>query len=608
MNSLFTLLRLPFTRLLRERFGNVAMIWALTAAVVLSLVGVSIDFTRANAVRQHLQNAADGAVLVAERMADKSLTERQTAAEQFFRASLADVDSGSQATISIEELNGGGHRALAAMPVPTTLARLVTNRDFNVKVSSEADQEGTDLEIALVLDITGSMGGQRIIDLRTAAADAVDILIRTDQTPYYSKVALIPYSNAVNVGAYADQVRGPIAAPATITAATWKNGAVKAITGATRANPVVITSNGHGYGNGDFIRITGVVGMTQLNNKIFTVANKTANTFQLSGVNGSGYGNYASGGSIQKCFTLTCSVQVTANGHGLATNDYVFVSGVNGMTQINNGANQAWQVTVTAADTFVLKTTTGPTYGAYTNGGRSYCTVAGCEYFRFTNASASGATRVNRVNTCATERTGPEAFTDAPPSAAFIGRHYPASNGPCPVSTMMPLTTDKAALTAKINALAASGSTAGHLGIYWGWYLLAPNFAYLWPSESQPKAYGSPHLRKIAIVMTDGAFNTHYCNGVSANNSYGSVSDRINCPPPNGNSFQQAAATCTAMKNAGVSVYTIGFDLGGDVQARDALTACASSAGQALFPSTGSELREVFTTLATEISQLRLSK
>lgn len=70
-----------------------------------------------------------------------------------------------------------------------------------------------------------------------------------------------------------------------------------AITGATQANPVVITSNAHGLVNGEKVRITGVVGMTQINNLVFTVAGVTTNTFQLSGIDGTAYSAYTSGGT-----------------------------------------------------------------------------------------------------------------------------------------------------------------------------------------------------------------------------------------------------------------------------------------------------------------------
>mgnify|MGYP001281081280 CR=1 FL=1 len=77
----------------------------------------------------------------------------------------------------------------------------------------------------------------------------------------------------------------------------------KTITGATQANPVVITSNSHGFSNGDVVLITGVKGMSELNTETFTVAGVTANTFQLSGINGTSYSTYVSGGEVRKYVT-----------------------------------------------------------------------------------------------------------------------------------------------------------------------------------------------------------------------------------------------------------------------------------------------------------------
>jgi hypothetical protein len=74
----------------------------------------------------------------------------------------------------------------------------------------------------------------------------------------------------------------------------------KAITGATRANPCVITSAGHGLANNNIIRIGYVGGMVQLNEKMYKVANATANTFELAGVDSSAYTAYTSGGEITK--------------------------------------------------------------------------------------------------------------------------------------------------------------------------------------------------------------------------------------------------------------------------------------------------------------------
>ena len=78
----------------------------------------------------------------------------------------------------------------------------------------------------------------------------------------------------------------------------------KTITGITAANPAVVTSNAHGFSNGDQVYITGVAGMTQVNNRRFTVANVAANTFELSGVNSSAYTVYSSGGVANEIYTV----------------------------------------------------------------------------------------------------------------------------------------------------------------------------------------------------------------------------------------------------------------------------------------------------------------
>ena len=79
----------------------------------------------------------------------------------------------------------------------------------------------------------------------------------------------------------------------------------KTITAATQANPVVVTASAHGYSNGDRVFIKDVVGMVELNNREFTVANKTTNTFELSGVDGTGFTAYSSGGTSGKIVEVT---------------------------------------------------------------------------------------------------------------------------------------------------------------------------------------------------------------------------------------------------------------------------------------------------------------
>ena len=76
-----------------------------------------------------------------------------------------------------------------------------------------------------------------------------------------------------------------------------------AITAITQATPGVVTAPGHGRSNGDRVKITGVVGMTEVNDKIFTVAAVAGDDFSLTdneGVNVAtgGFGAWVSGGTV----------------------------------------------------------------------------------------------------------------------------------------------------------------------------------------------------------------------------------------------------------------------------------------------------------------------
>ncbi|MBK8198379.1 MAG: hypothetical protein IPK75_08405 [Acidobacteria bacterium] len=171
---------------------------------------------------------------------------------------------------------------------------------------------------------------------------------------------------------------------------------------------------------------------------------------------------------------------------------------------------------------------------------------------------------------------------------AYEGRH-----GLCQPSGPVPLTDDKDALKAHVNALVAEGGTAGHLGIAWGWYLLSPNWSSIWPSESAPRQYGATRTSKFMILMTDGDFNIQH-------------------PTATRSSFQQSMDLCDQMKSlpSNIQIFTVGFQVPSNVQrtgdGRTILEYCATSPGHAFSADNGDELIEVYRTIARSISDLRL--
>ncbi len=85
------------------------------------------------------------------------------------------------------------------------------------------------------------------------------------------------------------------------TRITDLKGQVREITDVAQSNPAVVTfATNHFYSNGDRIVINRIAGMTELNGNLFTVANKTDKTFELSGIDSSGYGSYTGGGVAEQ--------------------------------------------------------------------------------------------------------------------------------------------------------------------------------------------------------------------------------------------------------------------------------------------------------------------
>jgi hypothetical protein len=89
----------------------------------------------------------------------------------------------------------------------------------------------------------------------------------------------------------------------------WKDYApvtssTKTITGITQANPAVVTAVAHGFATNDRVIVTNVAGMGQVNNREFTVGTTTANTFELTAIDATGYDAYVSGGTASKIYEI----------------------------------------------------------------------------------------------------------------------------------------------------------------------------------------------------------------------------------------------------------------------------------------------------------------
>jgi Flp pilus assembly protein TadG len=595
----------------RDQRGAVAVQFALLLLPIAILTFGLIDISRTSLQKRQLQDALDASTLMAARSTATTNADLDTIGDAALATELSGLGVTLTPASSTFSIDGTTITGTVSVTIKPIVSNLWTNKDITISAQTKVVRASKDVEVSLVLDTTGSMSGTRIADLKTAAADLVDQVVRDAQTPYYSRIALVPYAAGVNVGAaYADAVRGPVPVRV-ITGASWAKQSSSTITKITRSstNATITTSTAHNLVANDRVYIAGISGMVDLNGKNYNVTSVSGLTFTIGGVSSS-YSAYKSAGTATECRTTTCSVVVTTSvAHGFINGDLITIANVAGMTQLNGQTPTISTLTTTTFDTHLV----GVGYGAYSSGGTATCTtstVSGCTNYTFT--SAAGGSQTLGISTCVSERVGLDAYTDVAPSTSLVGRNYPASNNPCPVGMITPLTSDKTLLKGEIAKVTASGSTAGQIGLGWGWYMISPNYGYLWPTATQkPAIYGKKDLMKVLILMTDGAFNTQYCNGViakDAGSGSGNDSDHINCNATNGNGFAQTNTLCTNIKAKGVIIYTVGFDVGDDATATAMLRACATDPDHVFFPADGAALKTAFHAIGQDISSLRIAQ
>jgi hypothetical protein len=208
---------------------------------------------------------------------------------------------------------------------------------------------------------------------------------------------------------------------------------------------------------------------------------------------------------------------------------------------------------------------------------------------------------------CVVERTGSNEANDAAPAgnSTYLPTWNDAADSnstTCtPSAKIIPLTTNKEGLKQAIKDLKASGSTAGQLGTALAFYMLSPKWSTVWPDDSKPANYGAEKVRKVAVLMTDGEYNT--LQGRQYNDGSSQATSALN----------KAKALCSAMKkNAAVGdpnikVWTVGFQLDSNA-AKAMLSDCATDPKENVCNAeNGDQLKACFRRIALDIVKLRLT-
>ena len=196
-------------RFLQDRSGNVALTTALVAIILFTIGGASVDFIRFTTLRGELQAATDSAVLAAASLSNKN-SPTVVAADYFdanfdrerFDLDASDVDFDPVVVADTQTL-----RTIQATATATMETYFIGIIGFlgaggfdtlDAIAMSQASETSQNVEIAMVLDISISMQGQKINSLIDAASNFVTTVYE-DSRPNQTSVNVIPFSRNVNV-------------------------------------------------------------------------------------------------------------------------------------------------------------------------------------------------------------------------------------------------------------------------------------------------------------------------------------------------------------------------------------------------------------------------
>ncbi|NJO33201.1 MAG: VWA domain-containing protein [Rhodospirillales bacterium] len=534
--------------------GAVAPIVGICAIMLVGAVAVAVDVGRGQVAQSKLQSALDSAGLAAGAVVAQNLDEEDLKPEawKYLEENFAGETVDATITEDDFDLVLSEDNMLVTLEarasLPTTFMRIFGHDIMHVAARTEITREMTGLEVALVLDVTGSMTGdvsdedstEKITALRDAAHSFIDIVFGDNDEVDDLWVGIVPFSQTVNVGtdktawltdyttrmAY-DNCVGP-SSHANWTAHTHASG---------ETTPTYCSANGP--------NVSTRTQPSTLVNDWLDAPDPVAPKIVVPATGWSGpmapwyFRPSAWGGCIRERYDTGRDV----------TDDPVATEGFL---------------------TF---------FAPYASNN---------EWVRLTGTPANrGSYRID------------ESIDRSP-------------NHGCPLQPITTLTNVKATLNDKIDLLInPRGNTHTNVGAVWGWRLLSPDWRGDWggamDSNNLPLDYDEPLSQKVMILMTDGnntmpgSFATAYGFVDEENLGTDDTSDAADVLD------DKLLAVCTAMKEQGIIIYTIG--LGDELDATLPLLQSCASTGDYFFDArTSADLSTAFHTIGDALSKLRVSK
>ena len=194
----------------RNREGNFAVLFGAAVSVLALGVGFAVNISQLYNARSSLQGVVDAAVTSTARDLTLGVITEADAGktvQAFLDAnSTAGILQANQVVLDKLTVNRTAKtvQADAHADVGLFFPLFSTDSMRRVTASTTALYSDKTVEVAMMLDVTGSMAGQKIKDLRTAASNAVNSFLSGQNAANPRvRMAIVPYANSVNVGSLA---------------------------------------------------------------------------------------------------------------------------------------------------------------------------------------------------------------------------------------------------------------------------------------------------------------------------------------------------------------------------------------------------------------------
>lgn len=554
----------------KECLGSVTQITAVAALPMMLAAGAAIDTLRINREQVAFDAAVDSAALAVAAddraslagLSESEVTARIAELEEFAKKYMAEnytPQYGSSQEMEVDiDITGAAIDLTARHSFPTTIMSLTGIDEIELASHSQIMKAMRPIEIALVMDTTGSMASSgKLAGAKTAARDLLNTIYGGSATSVpeseYLRVALVPFAAGI------------------------------------RLNPSAYDFNL------DWIDTTG------------------ANPLSTVNFNDTSWNNYTTWAKLKKTSstyqTWNGCVEARMRGSEASNTDYNVndVAPTSGVTRFpayfapdspsfadlseyGSYANDTWS-------------------GSYIPESGTPSEVAGMSAAQRNDTSTNGLIyRQQNQAKYLNRNIGAESLTSA-------------TEGPwkgCAKTAVVPLTYKRANVEAGITAMVAAGNTLIAEGIAWGWRVLSPTepFTKVEASTSFPadtvSTYNHPRWLKIMVVMTDGDNDisagvdtlngttyTSYGRGKEAmsDNRFGTTSNSSIMPALD----DAMSAACTKAKAAGIELYVTSFGSGVSTATRAKLQACATDADNYQHASSSADLQAFFNHIGQDV-------